>query len=859
MDPFDGFAIFPTGPRDGGQGRRHVSPVWWSSDESSFAVSGLDEGPADDFVSGDETEDRTAQQEQSVQTRAPNTATIHATKIKPGTMSCANRLRRQPAAACLYKRYLESGGCSAHESREAGAVEQQTISSTAATQDTTERTNHRARHSGQLSADMNQPELVKISSGTRRVSAQTLAAMLEAGVWEDRGDNAGQQNFHKANGRTSPSSEDTHAGTRSSIASEEDTATAWTGNVTANIGPVQHFEAPNLSPQHAEFLNVHPSRVRHESLRLPARRDISIPHNRTEEQNNLGRLRYIMAKYDSKVKVHIKPKQRSRGQPLVRAETASRQSAKDHSARLTKISNSRHWRGPLGPKEVPRYANSMLLRGEDIPAYLLLRGHGNDGGRQPEQRPPNASGSPEARPSRGHFELGQAEAVRFSKPGKASVVKISPHRSTSFDLGSLGLAETNLMFSAGAVAKSARRIDMRAAEITRLRGARSSAPEIIIKPESPLRDYRQSRIPRAVPGMGEHTARPYKQPIGSSSTDIDRDVRFPQLVRRLKTSDPVSNEDPRHDHVQELSRLVPSAAPTFEQRSTVHPSNYRWTTGGIQSSSWKHKARPFSLDGNASQSRIAKEIDSPLTSPSKVPANPNPPPGNSGCPSLISDDGQEPCDFPEAVADQHARHPILQGQPRTPRWEKEDTSTALNETSSEGSSTLVRISMNANELFSMSDTEATHDENIRADEIHAGVGDSSYTERGWLFRATEAFDTPLSLYYDNRDSGFPAQRRGGRRVAGTRPDELSHYGRCAILRWLISTTDAPGTPGMWHESSMGLELLVNAGEYQLRISDDERAGLIRLLNCLSEGIELPPEPSDEVAAFVRRMSLPRVP
>lgn len=857
MEPFDGFAIFPTGPRDGGQGRRHVSPVWWSSDESSFAVGGLDEGPADDFVSGDETEDRTAQQEQSVQTKASNASTTHTAKAEPDTMSCANRLRRQPATVCLYERYLESGGCSNHESREAGAVEQQTISSTAATQDTTEGTNQRSRRSCQLSADMNQPELVKISSGPRRVSAQTLAAMLEAGVWEDRGDNAGQQNAHKANGRTSPSSEDTR--TRSSIASEEDIVTAWTGNVAANFGPVQHFKAPNLSPQHAEFLNVHSSSARHESLLLPAGRDISIPRNRTEEQNNLGRLRYIMAKHDSKVKAHIKPKQRSRGQPLMRTETASHQSAKDHSAQLTKISNSRHWREPLGPKEVPRYANSMPLREEEIPAYLLLCGHGNYGGRHSEQRPSLASGSPESRPSR-NFELGQAQAVKFSKPGKASVVKISPHRSTSFDFGSLGLAETNLMFSAGAVAKSARRTNVRA-EGTRLRGARSSAPEGTIKAESPLQDYRQSRIPRAVPVTGEWTARPYKRQICGSTTDVDRDVRFPELVRRLKANDPVSIEDAAHAHIKELSRPVASPVPAFEQRSTAHRSNYRWTTGGIQPSSWKHKARPFSLDGNASQSRIANGIDSPLTSPSKIPANPNPPPGNSGCPSLISDDGQEPCDFLEAVADQHARLPILQGQPRTPRWEKEDSSTALNETSSEfeGSSTLVHISMSANELFSMSDNEATHDENIRADEIHAGVGDSSYTDRGWLSRATEAFDTALPLYYDHHDSGCPAQRRGSRRVTGTRPNELSHYGRCAILRWLISTTDAPGTPGMWHESSMGLELLVNAGEYQLRISDDERAGLIRLLNCLSEGVELPPEPSDEVAAFIRSMNLPQIP
>ncbi|KAG6362681.1 hypothetical protein INS49_007774 [Diaporthe citri] len=856
METFDGFSILPTGPRDGGQGRRHVSPVWWSSDESSFAVSGLDERPADDFVSGDKTEDRTVL-EQSVQAKAPNASTIHTTKAEPHTMSFANRLRRQPAAICLYERYLESGGCTIHESRESDAVGQQTICSTAATQDTTEGTNHHARRSCQLSAGMNQPELVKISSGPRRVSAQALAAMLEAGAWEDGGDSAGQQNAHKDNDRTSSDTEDTR--TRSSIGSEEAAPTVRTGNITANIGQVQQFEAPNSSPQHAEFLNVHSSSVRHESLQLPARRNISTPHNHIEKQNNLDLLRSVMAKYDSKVKAHVKAKQRSRGHAVMRAETASRQAAKDHGARLARISNSRHWREPLGPKEVPRYANSMLLRGEDIPAYLHLRGRGNGGSRLYPQPPPFASSRTEAGQSRGNFELGQAQAIRFSKPGKASVVKIFPHKSRPFDFGSLGLVETNIMFSAGAVAKSARRTNMRA-EGTRLRGERSADIDGRVKSESPVRDYQQSRIPRAVPGTGEHAAAcPYKRPIGGSLTDRDRDVRFPQLVRRLKTNKVESNEDAGHAPVQDLSRLVPSAALTSEQRSTVHPPNNRWTTGGIQSSILKDKARHFSLDGNASQSRIANENDSPLTSPSKIQSKLNPPPGNSGCPSLISDDGQEPYDFPEVVGDQHARLPILQGPSGTSACEKEDTSTALNETSSDGSSTLVHISMNANELFSMSDTEAIHDENIRADEIHAGVGDSSYTERGWLFWANEAFTAPFSLYFDNGDSDIPAQRRGGRRVTGTRPDGPTLYSCCAILRWLISTTDAPGTPGMWHESSMGLELLTNAGEYQLRIDDDERAKMVRLLNCLYEGIELPPEPSDEVSEFIRSLNLQPVP
>ena len=85
------------------------------------------------------------------------------------------------------------------------------------------------------------------------------------------------------------------------------------------------------------------------------------------------------------------------------------------------------------------------------------------------------------------------------------------------------------------------------------------------------------------------------------------------------------------------------------------------------------------------------------------------------------------------MANEHARLPI---STNVSAWEKkEDASTALNETSSEGSSTLVHININVNEPFSEADTEAIHDENIRADEIHAGVGTSSCDERGWLSRA----------------------------------------------------------------------------------------------------------------------------
>lgn len=863
MEAFGGFSILPTVPRDGGRGRRQVSPVWWSSDESSFAVSGLDERPPDDSAAEDEAGDWMIQRERSAQTKALNPSTTnHTSRAEPYPMSFSNRLRRQPAVVCLSAQYMESGGCSTRESREADAVQQQTIRPTVATQGTTEGTNHGARRSCQLSAHTNQPELVKVSSGTRRVSAQTFAAMLEAGVWEDRDAGAGQHDAHKDNDGSGTSTED--ACTRSSIASAEAASTVFTGNVIAKIAPVQRSEAPKLSPQHAEFLNFHSNGERHESLRLPAKRALGTPHNHIEEQNNLSRLKSIMAKFDGKVKAHVKARQRPRRRAVMRPEVASRQAPIDRDARLAKISKSRQWREPPGQKEVPRRANTMLLRSEDIPTHLFPRGHRNYRGRLFEHPPPPSVSSPEARSPRRTLELGQAREVRISKPGKASVIKISTHESRSFDLRSLSPVETNLMLSAGTVAKSARRANTRS-EGTRLRVARSSATDDAVKLESPIRVRQQSRIPRAaraVPATAEYSAHPFERPIGGSPNAMNRDARFPQLVRRLKTNDPASNDDACHASVQEVSRLVPSAAPASQQRSAVHPHapNYRWTTGRIQSSLLKHRGGHLSLQGNLCQSRGFNEDYSTLPSLSKTQANRNPPAGNSGCPSLISDDGQEPFDFPEAVADEHARLTTFQAQPGTSAWGKEkEVRAALDETSPEGSPTLVRLSTNDSGLLSAADTEAIHDENIRADEIHAGVGTSSSSERGWLSVAPYPFASPRSMLHDRRNRHLHEQGRHGRRMKGARPDEPSLYGCCAILRWLISTSDAPGTPGMWHESSMGLELLMNDKEYRLRIDDEERAKMQRILNCLNEGIPLPPEPSDEASAFFRSMNMPPIP
>lgn len=858
MEPYHGSWVLPIGPRDGGQGRRQVSPIWWCSDDSSYFVSGLDERLPSDFFDKDEIYYGTSQEGQSVQMKALNPSTSHTAKAEPDTMGFSNRLRRRAASDCLSAQYLESGGCSSHESHEAGAVEQQTIRPTVATQGTIGGTNHRARRSFLLSHDMNQPELVKISSGLRRDNAQTVAPTLEAGgLWDERDDSTGQQDAHKADGGTDTSTED--ACTRSSIASEEATSTVGIGTITTNVGFVQQLEAPNVSPQRAEFLNVHSNGVRHESLLLPARRDLSIHHNRVEEQSNLCRLKSIMTKYDSKVKAHLKVKQRPQRRAMMRPDVASREALIDHGVRLTKIPNSRNRRKPLGPREMPRDSNSMRLRGEEIPAYLLLGANGDDRGRRFEQLPLMASSPSEARPCRGKFEVGQAQAVSFSRPGKASVVKINPQKSKSFDLGALGLVETEILFSAGAVARSARRTNMRT-ESTRPRSAPSSATDGATDAEPLLRGHPKSRIPRAIPKTAEHTVRAYKPSAAGSQTDMDRDVRFPQLVQRLKTNATLADEDAGRASVQDSSRLVESGLPASEQRSAANPRNDRWTTGRIQSSFPKQEeAIHLSLQGDTCQSQIHNEDDSAPISPSKTVANPNPPPGNSGCPSLISDDGQEPFDIPEAVVNEHARIPIFQGPPETSRWQKEGSvSTAVDETSSEGSSTLVHISANDSGLLSAADTEAIHDENIRADEIHAGVGTSSHSEHNQGSLMTRAIAPAISFHHGNQDSGSDWQRGGGMSTRVPRPDELTLYPLCAILRWLVSTTDAPGTPGMWHESSEGLELFEAADEYELIIDDEIRADLLRMLRCLSGAAELPPDPYAEVWAFIRNMYPPSV-
>lgn len=736
MDPFGGSKILPTGPKDGGQGRRRVSPVWWRSDDSGVVSSGQ-HNHRNDIALRDGTIDRTAQHQRPVQTRVPNTP-INITTFRSDTMLSPNRLRRQPATASLSKEYRESGGRSARESREAGPVGRRTIRPTAATQGYAEGTNYVPRHSRQPPAHMNQPELVKISPDTRRVGAQTAAAIRDTGVGDSAG---GQHGAHKASRWSSSSTED--ARTRSSIDSAEDAPTLWTGNVSANTGPAQHFEAPNVSPQRAEFLKVHSSSVRHEASPPPAGRDHGIPQSQSEEQepDHIRRLRSVMAKYEDRVDAHVRARQRPRG-PVAMPALVAPYHAPDYRAPIADIPSSRHRRDPLGPEELPRHDDSRLPRADDIPGYLPQQARETRASRPFQRGGSHSYSVHEVQVSNGDFVVGQARAVRFSRPGRPTLVDVSSYGTRSFNAGFMGTVEADLMRSAGAMARSTRRTTMRD-ERTRLRGPAGVSLDGAEEAVSRIRGDQQAQARRSVPIAGQNTDHANWRPIGGPSTHDAQDGRFRQHLR-LEMNDPEPSRVSGRGPVQESNRRISWPAPMSGRTSAMAWANHPRITRGTRSSFLENHAGHFGRSANA---RWPNDNDTRFSSASRIPTDNNPLPGDSGCPSLISDDGMEPLDPQEAVADEHGQSPVLQGLPDISEWEKED-STMRDETSSEASSTLVQINFDADELFSESDTEAAHDGSIRADELHAdrlhtGIGDGSDSERGRLSRAAGAVSPPI--------------------------------------------------------------------------------------------------------------------
>lgn len=94
METFDSPGL-PTGPKDGGRGRKRMSPVWSTSDDSSVVVSGLENGPDDELVFRDgNKEDKETQQQRSVLVDAFDPSPTCTARSEPGLMSFGNRLRR---------------------------------------------------------------------------------------------------------------------------------------------------------------------------------------------------------------------------------------------------------------------------------------------------------------------------------------------------------------------------------------------------------------------------------------------------------------------------------------------------------------------------------------------------------------------------------------------------------------------------------------------------------------------------------------------------------------------------------------------------------------------------------------------
>jgi hypothetical protein len=432
----------------------------------------------------------------------------------------------------------------------------------------------------------------------------------------------------------------------------------------------------------------------------------------------------------------------------------------------------------------------------------------------------------------------------MTKPGEARLVKVSTKESRAFNIDSLSSVEADLMSSAGAVARSSRRSSM---WTDGAQSRESSSPDIDAAAETvfPKRGRQQSNTPKTVPGAEEHTAIPPTRPVGQVSSKSGEDERFRQLVRKLETNGHESNQDAGHALVPELSRVIPPGK--LEQHSMVSTNDDQWATKKKQFSPLEHKPGYFCLN-DPTQRRTPVDDGSTLTLPSKIPVNPNRRPGDSDCPSLISDDGREPS-APGDMADDRGRTPIFQRPPGISGWEKEDdTLTAPNGTPSESSFTLVNTSVDENELSSRVDTDDDH-----ADENTTDDNTSSCGGHGWWYREPRAIASPLSFHHGSFYSRLRERHERARRTSTRQPNELELYPQSAILRWLISETDAPGTPGMLDESSVCRKLLQLPHEYLPRYGDNARAQIWRVLRFLTDPEEPLPEPSQEVRAFLREI------
>ncbi|POS72823.1 hypothetical protein DHEL01_v208781 [Diaporthe helianthi] len=815
MEPFDSYEFLPNPPRGGIQGhRRRVAPVWWntcSSDESSYSISDLVERQNDESIFRDEKmQDLIQYLEAPVQFEVsdpPNLA--DKTEHQPAKSANPLVLRRRPAMVSLSKQYLESGKCSALGSHETGTAQGQTIHPAVATQESRAKTNYRARHR-LLPAGTNQPEKIKISSRRRGASAQT---------------NAGQQFGHKTDREIRVGAEDTTS--RSSIISEETARTRGVGSVSANIGLVQHSEASKLSPKRAEFLDSHSSSAYDESLLLLPRRNRSSARNRTKEQSKLTHIQPPTGRFDNKFSAPAKDEHKGQRQAAMRVKTGPPQAWDHYDDDLVKLAATSHWGDQSNPHKWLLDADNMLSQRPQASTDIPQLWHGANGRRPLPQRPLLVPGILVEGQPRSGFVLGQAKAIKLSKPGKPRLINITSKKSWSFSINSLSSEEADLMASMGAVARSSRRSSPWTDDEQSHKGASSdidvaaTAPAPAAGTVLPKRDVQQSRIPQPIRRGKQGEAHLPKQQ-GDEYTRIGRqDVRLHQLEQWLDKIDPENNPGARHPAVQGMSLMNRGrgAAPR-EQSETpiIHDQGLKIK---YRPSEPKHKQVRFSLpdqsqrrspidDGPARFRQLVRRLEANYpryTLPSRIPVDTKPKPRDSGCPSLISDDGGEPFDSPGDTAYQFARAQICQGSHTISAWETDKAASAVapQEAPSNSRFDLFNLSPDDEELVSGED----------ASEDHADEDPNDGNGRGRWYREPRAAAPPLP-FHDGNLPTRPRERRRVDRATAMEPDEPTLHAKRAILRWVQSTTDAPDAPGVLDESDRWWEPLNPRNTYQQR-------------------------------------------
>jgi hypothetical protein len=251
-------------------------------------------------------------------------------------------------------------------------------------------------------------------------------------------------------------------------------------------------------------------------------------------------------------------------------------------------------------------------------------------------------GIPQDRSCRGSFVLGQAQAVRMTKTGGARMVKVSAKKFEPFNMDTVSTVEADLMYSAGAAARSSRRSSLRTDGEA---SSRASTPDI-----------------RASKEM--YSAIRSEQLVGQFS---GQNERFRGLVRRLETNAHKPSYNIGNTLAPELSRVTPSPAAAPEQHFEVFAEDDQWAA---RETHFYPEYRCF----NSAQRRVPVDDRSTLTLNSKVPANPISRPGSSGCPSLISDDGREPLELLGEMAEDNSRVLYTQGSSVLSAWAKEEES-----------------------------------------------------------------------------------------------------------------------------------------------------------------------------------------